>query len=67
MEREPKNSPPHQPPPRSFTRPIFRAVFDSRSSFIAPSLQRRLRWYERIELTDILESFRFEDENEYEI
>ena len=31
-----------QPPPRSFTRPIFRAVFDSRSSFIAPSLQRRL-------------------------
>lgn len=23
-------------PPRSFTRPIFRAVFDSRSSFFAP-------------------------------
>ena len=27
-----------KPPPRSFTRPIFRAVFDSRSSFLAPKL-----------------------------
>ena len=49
MEREPKYSPPAPPlqnspstPPRSFTRPIFHAVFDSSFSFIAPSLLRRL-------------------------
>ena len=34
MKQEPKNE--RGAPPRSLTRSIFRAVFDSRSSFFAP-------------------------------
>ena len=42
MEREPET-------PRSFTRPIFRVIFDFRSSFFVPRPQRKrlLRWLAR--------------------